>query len=200
VGERYGNWAVQNFIHEIMTDYKISSNDLFLMGDLNIDGSWESEDLEEPAKIDVLKRKAKPEWESHFHNPPSFFTKMIHDTWFYETSTIDKGFTNPGGNERIDHILHNPPISHSQILEVQHVTKAYNLLSLKGENFSDHYGINADLNFRSPHCNPRKSRVLSTADIDTEYFPGKIMYSGSMVWYRVDQAGTYSIAVPSSEV
>lgn len=191
---------IQKFISEIMTDYEIRSNDLFLMGDLNIDGSWKSEHLKDPSKINELKREVKPEWKSHFDNPSSFFTKRIRDAWFYETSTMDKGFTNPGRNQRLDHILHTPSMPHTQILEVQHITKAYNLLSPLGKNFSDHYGINADLNFSTLHCNPRKSKVLSKEEIEKdEPIDGEINFPGGMVWYRIDMSGTFSIAVRGDE-
>lgn len=189
---------IQALIRSVMTDEMIRKEDIFVVGDLNLNGNWTEHGIEDiPPKdiLDNLMRELDPEWTYHFRNSGSFFTTALQDTWFYETSTKDEGHTS-AGRQRIDYILHNP-VHFSTPLRVQHLTKAYNLFSITGESLSDHFGLNADLNRDAEYCNPRKSRHLTLAD--GEYIPGELTYPGSMVWYRVDDPGTYSLAVLSSK-
>lgn len=190
---------VQALIRSVMTDAMIHKEDIFVVGDLNINGNWIEDGIEAgpPPRdiLDDLKRELYPECTYHFRNSGSFFTTALHDTWFYETSTKDEGHTSPG-RQRIDYILHNP-FDFSTPLRVQHLTKAYNLFSITGESLSDHFGLNADLNRNAGYCNPRESRHLTPSD--GEYITGELTYPGSMQWYRIDDPGTYSLAVLSSK-
>jgi hypothetical protein len=190
----------------------IHEEDIFVLGDLNIIGNWRVRG-ETPKNIDNLAREAvNKEWDRHFNSPLGFFTSNVHDTWFYETSTKDEGRTTDGGiGSRIDYILHNPELSprtNLNPLRVQHLTKAYNMFN-GGGSLSDHIGLNADLNWDAPYCSPRTSdpigltpgngaHILTAAD--GESIKGKITYPGSMVWYRLDDPGTYSVAVRSGDV
>jgi hypothetical protein len=218
---------IESLIRKEMTESMIKDSEIFVVGDLNIIGNWnEVGPLPKPPEdiINDLKRKGNEEWEYHFNDPASFFTETVHDTWFYETSTKDKGpRTGVGLDNRLDYILHNPKLSSNIQWKVQHLTKAFNLFTVEHENPSDHIGMNADLNRYAPHCNPvdaigvrhKSERGASTvipwihgireikpeikvAFKKEEFIHNRwttLKYPGSVVWHRIDEPGAYSIAV-----
>ena len=203
---------IETLIRSVMTETMIKDEDIFVVGDLNIIGNWNY--VGDPPKppddiINDVKRKGTDEWEHHFNSPVSFFTTAVHDAWFYETSTKDEGPKTEGGTgNRLDYILHNPKLASDTKWKVQHLTTAYNL-HVNGGNPSDHNGLNADLNRYARHCNPREALVHGGVAYDRFGFPrpelifksenihGALKYPGSMMWHRLDEPGTYSIAVPS---
>jgi endonuclease/exonuclease/phosphatase family metal-dependent hydrolase len=184
---------IREFIERLEID--VATEELFVMGDLNLNGLWTNLELPpKPQTIeDLVPAPSSPEWKHHFGNPASFFGSTLHDTWFRETSRRDAGATS-GGGERIDYILHNDASTpNRRDLRIQHLTLAYNLFNPDGASLSDHMGVNADLNVSAPHCNPREALLLSS--FGTKPVLGEISDPGSMVWYRIDEPGTYSFAV-----
>ena len=220
----------KELIKSVMTDTMITEEDVFVVGDLNVIGNWNYRgDLPKPPNdiINDIKREGGAEWKYHFNNPESFFTNSIHDTGFYETSTKDEGPKTGGGiGSRLDYILHNTNLPSDTQWKVQHLTKAYNLMK-DGTSLSDHFGLNADLNHYTEHCNPRDAQVIGRTSsvigrgivtrrtssalervIELEGIGHKptdiniastLKFPGSMVWYRLDEPGTYSVAVRSTK-
>lgn len=196
--------ATEVLIRGTMTDEQINSEDIFMLGDLNVNGN-----LAGP----------RGEWDKYFNNQESFFTNTLHDVWEYEmqpgmpSEIRDRGLTgsihdgNPEGGSRPDYFLRNtlPPDMGGGPLCVQHMTVAYNLRygepyveGGRGEagvqDLSDHYGLNADLNLQAPYCSPASAKMDLPFD---QWFNGQITYPGSMQWFHFKSPGTYSISLRS---
>ena len=164
----------------------VSSEDVFLLGDLNIRGEnfWDD-----------------PEWALHFGTPGNFFTDILHDGWEpqvdlgelrpifggvgsrpdYRDHGLTAGIHDRGGSQsRKDYLLMSrsparPP--DRRPLRIQHMAVAFGLRdsppvvfgSADGrfvpaafgqagrQDLSDHYGIIADLNLEADHCSPRSA-------------------------------------------
>lgn len=211
---------IEQLIRGTLTEEQIVSEDLFLMGDLNIKGPPKANDAEE--------------WAMHFESSSSFFRSILQDVWHFQINSLpselssfaDQGLTSNAPDKlsernRIDYILHNNPDvpNFNNELCVQYMAPAYNLLAkpyfadgvfgrIGGQYISDHYGVNADINLRAPHCSPEIAYANPPLD---QFLNGRITYPGSMQWYRLDPAslsfetagkkwsnGTYSFQVRST--
>jgi hypothetical protein len=146
------------------------------------------------------------EWESQigtFSDAVATNRWALTDPWAETTSPLDVGLTHRASGERLDYILTSrrtvvpagtvPPPD----MCVQYV---WNPPELHG--LSDHEPLAADLNLMAPQCNPRLAYVVKPTDVT---FPGiskaakkldrDLRFPGSMQWFRVDEPGTYAIAV-----
>ena len=212
---------VERLITSTMLPEQIASEDIFFLGDLNINGNHAAENC-------------RTEWDSHFgdgNGTPTnsenvcpapgllspFFHDVLHDAWEYEMQPgmdlnfRDRGLTGGINNgdlsrSRLDYILRSwpPPTGNGQLC-MQHMTVAYNLRygepyvevgmgEAGSEDLSDHYGLNADLNLWAPYCSPAGARTDLPFD---QWVDGQITYPGSMQWYYFEAPGTYSISVRS---
>jgi endonuclease/exonuclease/phosphatase family metal-dependent hydrolase len=202
----------------------LDSEDVFLMGDLNIKGQISGD---------------RSEWTTHFGTAGSFFTDVLHDAWEEQTNLPELGFEfrdqgltskvhAPGGSiNRKDYLLVNRPSSLPPgrlPLRVQYMAIAFGLrdsvptafgptgrfeaaaFGFAGrQDLSDHYGIIADLNLDAPDapfCTPQTSSnnpplVVGGGPNVATVLRGTIVHAGGMHWYRFDQSGTYSIAMRS---
>jgi len=130
---------IQRLIDGTLTSTQIAREDLFVLGDLNIDG-----DLRDPNHGSATCCAPNLyEWVERFRTPGSFFTDTLHDTWAFEQPaddrgvTFDPGLTNflhwgpdfvPDMGARLDYILRSrTPGPQTEALCVQHLTLAYNL-------------------------------------------------------------------------
>ena len=168
---------IQTLIAQALPPALIDSEDIFVMGDFNIDGDQTA--------------KAVGEWKNRFAGT-GFFNTTLHDAWARDqspavakASLVDRGLTTAGS--RYDYILHakHDPFK----LVVQHLTIAYNLLDPQTPYLSDHYGVNADLHTHRENCNPLEPRV---ATVNPDFFHQQTIEPGRMKWYRFNEPGTYS--------
>lgn len=156
------------------------------MGDLNIEGN-QHVDAGELA-----------EWKEHFDTPGSRYTDQQHDAWVRDHSPgqpntpDDKGLTTL--KRRLDYFLHGQHVPDRFV--VQHMTLAYNLLHPSEAFLSDHFGLNVDLYFKMPHCNPLDALVVNASP---DFMNQGSFRPGQMMWYRFDEPGTYSFRVASPE-
>ncbi len=181
---------------------EVRRGETFLLGDLNIEGVNLLE------KIDpnwAPANEKQQEWVTHFLNKQSYFFYPLYDSWAWTTSAADQGFTNPGGNQRLDYIIHEREAGRPMPYAVQHIHHV-----MVGDTDSDHVAVAADFNelavasvprlaFR-PELNTTKPEFWwdYAPDMETnnDSLAGELAYPGSMQWYRFDQAGTFSIGVP----
>ena len=191
----------------------LATEDVFVFGDLNIDG-------------DVADALHPEEWQNRFGTPGAFFTDTLHDTWRHETSELDRGLTEGSQavmgspRARFDYMLrNNPDLADTDSVCVQHMTVAYNLRATDGpaevergmgtagyRDLSDHLGLNADVNTLAEHCSPvvPPGRAESfgpyvAPPLDTAIV-GTIANAGGMQWYRFDEPGTYELGVRAIDV
>lgn len=73
-----------------LDDNQKQTEDVFFMGDLNIDGDLTDPDLGE----DALNGQNRHEWVVRFGSPGSFFHDTLRDAWAFESSPADRGLTN----------------------------------------------------------------------------------------------------------
>ena len=155
---------VERLITSTMLPEQIANEDIFFLGDMNMNGNH---------------AKCRTEWDQNFGdgtpidpaceasemlNP--FFHNVLHNSWEYEMQPgMASPFRDPGltggihngdlGRSRLDYILRSwpPPTGNGQLC-MQHMTVAYNLRfdepyveSGMGEagnqDPSDHYGLSA---------------------------------------------------------
>lgn len=196
-----------------LTPSELSTQQLYLMGDLNVIGG----------------NQADPgfdgEWKGTFANTgiaggffacgdgPCTFDPVtmkgetfLKDSWGFETSVKDPGISNNVDNARLDYILHNR--SSRMPLCMQHITIAYELGQPTAgglQQLSDHFGVQADFNRQAPHCSanddapgtlgPQPVSFGASADVSFTTPDARLAFPGSMQWYRIDKAGSYSIHV-----
>jgi exonuclease III len=119
---------VKEMIVGTLTPAQLTSEEIFYMGDLNVDGDQQDLDLG-PNNVD---KQNLYEWNQRFGPTGDFSLLLDHlvDTWAFETSPDDRGITNTrqwGAGEnagaRLDTILRNS----SSRLCAQHMTLAHNL-------------------------------------------------------------------------
>jgi hypothetical protein len=207
---------VERLITSTMLPEQIAGEDIFFLGDMNINGNH--------------LRECRTEWDQNFGdgtpiNPACgvseminpFFHNVLHDAREYEMQPgLDPAFRDPGltggihkgdlSRSRVDYILRSwpPPTGNGQLC-MQQMTVAYNLrygdpyvevgIGEAGtEDLSDHYGLNADLNLWAPYCSPASARTDLPFD---QWVDGQITHPGSMQWYYFESPGTYSISVRS---
>ncbi|HYB99133.1 MAG TPA: endonuclease/exonuclease/phosphatase family protein [Candidatus Limnocylindrales bacterium] len=193
---------------------------VFLMGDLNIDGN-----LAQPNLGNTGDAPNRYEFDYHFTQTNDFFQGYFLDPWQLENSPsgTDPGLTNMTHYEgnagaRLDYIARHAPNSPQLALPggndlcFQHMTVAYNLfwsddparyrpkgMGLGGEfSLSDHFGVNADINRWAPQCRPADAAVIAPAPGVPTTFSGEIQHPGGMQWWRVDSPGSHSIAILDS--
>ncbi|MCA9772569.1 MAG: endonuclease/exonuclease/phosphatase family protein, partial [Myxococcales bacterium] len=198
---------IETMLKGTLLAHQFGREDVFLLGDMNIDG-----DLADPNLGTAgYDRPNLWEWTVAFNNTTlgGFFTDVLHDTWAFEQSRQDRGLTNhyhwgpeysPNQGARLDYFLRNRKSNEN--LCVQHLTLAHNLrwgapymetgFGPAGNiELSDHIGVNAELNVRTPNCDP--SDALIDPPLDGWYtIPMEI--PGQAKWLRFDTPGTYSFA------
>ncbi len=199
----------------------VFDEDTFILGDLNIDGHLDAPDLGfiGPNEVNIH------EWNYHFDTAGSFYKEIVWDAWALENSpkdpsgNYDRGVTNAshwgggGPGARLDYILRTWKSRKC----AQHMSLTHNLrwsdsggtfietgmgpngVGIGGvEDISDHFGINMDLNTHSTHCNPARAKVVtlpSNGNVGLQ--SGTLTKPGQIVWYRFDEAGTYSFQMTS---
>jgi hypothetical protein len=114
---------VKEMIVGTLTPAQLTSEEIFYIGDLNVDGDQQDSDL----GFNNVDKQNLYEWNQRF-GPTGDFTLLLDhlvDTWAFETSPDDRGITNtkhwgPGANQgaRLDTILRNS----SSRLCAQHMT------------------------------------------------------------------------------
>lgn len=212
---------IRRLIEGSLTVAEQHTDDIFVLGDLNIDGDQADPNL-------GATRCCQPnlhEWVERFNTAGQFTTDSVKDAWTNEHPGGDRGLTNlfhwalkkgeehcaefePETGARLDYFLRNRPTESRRRLVVQHMTRAFNLregppymeggLGTGGiHDLSDHIGVNADLNVWAPFCNPLEASA--NPKLDT-YIPGQITYPGSMQWFRLDAPGTYAFVLPTPGV
>jgi hypothetical protein len=207
---------IERVIEESLPPAGSSIEDVFVLGDLNVDGDQADPNLG-PAGC------CQPnlyEWQRRFDRAGSYTTDRLKDAWVREHPPRDRGLTNyyhwaispgddictsfePETGGRLDYLLRNRPDHDQRKLVVQHLTRAFNLrdgapfteggLGMMGiTDLSDHIGLNADINRWAPHANPLEAMLNPPLDA---FIPGTITYPGSMQWMRFDAPGTYAFAL-----
>ena len=191
-----------------------AGEDVFLMGDLNVDGNLNNPDLGE-----IGPSHNRREFEYHFREANDYFQGYFTDPWAEENSPDghDPGLTNLihyGNNgARLDFIARHAgtaPVGAGQVRDlcVQHMTRAYNLFwsdnpadySPKGMgeggllSLSDHFGLNADVNRWAPQCRPADAVEVAPPPGTAQLYLGTVTHPGSMQWWKVAEKGTYTIA------
>ncbi len=198
---------IQGFIASLRSlNPEVRRGETFLLGDLNIQGV---NMLEKADPTWTAADEKQQEWVNQFLKPQSYFFFPLYDGWSWTTSATDSGFTNPGGNERLDYIIHEREPGEPKPYVIQHIHHV-----LAGTTDSDHVAVAADLNLASPGSVPRlarrpeqnKSKPLDWWDsplyteLSNVTLSGEIAYPGSMQWYRFDEGGTFSIGLPTALV
>jgi hypothetical protein len=210
---------IQTLLETTLDSTSFQSEEIYLMGDLNIDGDLGNPNLGPPPSNPTDATyfvHNKYEWMRKFDNGGQFWTDRMRDLWAFTTSPQDRGQSAPRNYEgyfsppegRLDYIVGK----RNSRLCTQHMTLAHNLrwgapyvTSGMGEvgteagsmEMSDHLGVNADINLRAPYCSPREALDLDLNPGDFAFQPGQITYDGSMQWIRFDQPGTYGFALTS---
>lgn len=193
---------VRNIIVGSLTTAQLQTEDILLLGDLNIDG-----DLADPnLGPDGGMANNLFEWNRHFGTGGDFFRNALRDAWAFETAAEDRGLTNERDQARFDYIARSRwTEGDPEGLCLQHATRALNLregppwseggLGVAGwRDLSDHIGVNALFNRWAPHCSPPTALAGAPSD---QYQHGTITYPGSFQWYRFDEPGTYVFHVSS---
>ena len=182
---------------------------LVVAGDLNIQGEGAAGEALHPVDPADAPSKGPHEWWWKIGNP-AVASIALYDAWAETTSALDAGITHAGSEEetsqRLDYILttrRNAQFSSSQDgtadLCVQHMW-----IPAAFEGLSDHRPVAADLNLEAPQCNPRLAYKLAAVDWGAAGLKGgkeakklhrELVHPGSMQWYRLDEGGTYSIAL-----
>lgn len=176
--------TISELMDTVLTVNQRANENVFVMGDFNIEGNQRADqgDLEE--------------WKEHFSNGASRYTSIFHDAWVRDqcpgqpNTPDDIGLTSL--RRRFDYFIHGNHVSDRLVL--QHMTLAYNLLDNTRPYTSDHFGLNMDLHFKLPHCNPLDAFPV----IDKPDFIKQFSFRpAQMVWFKYDEPGTYSFRVSS---
>ncbi|KAF5431843.1 Endonuclease, partial [Candidatus Methanophagaceae archaeon] len=192
---------IQKVIKGTLTNKQLEREQIYLMGDLNINGNL--------FNLEPLAGSGKSEWSERFDSG-GFFATVLKDSWAFQTSPDDPGQTASGGfpffpdgekdGERLDYIFYSPsanfaPVGiHDQPYCVQHLSKAWELAEDNGNHhYTDHFAVKADINLQAPYCNPLEAYAVNPQP--NENVNGIITYPGSMQWYRIDESGSYSIYI-----
>ncbi|MHB8789991.1 MAG: endonuclease/exonuclease/phosphatase family protein [Desulfobulbaceae bacterium] len=181
---------------------------LLLMGDLNIQGQGGVGHALYPDNTPATNFPS--EWWNKIGVRATEATTTgypLYDTWAETSSETDMGFTH--GTERLDYILaarrtRTIAVATFPDLCVQHV---WNPAELEG--LSDHRPLAADLNLEAQQCNPRSAHVLTPEElgavgVDQGKFAvnlhGQLKYPGSVQWWRLEEGGTYTVALKPEAV
>jgi hypothetical protein len=158
-------------------------------------------------------------------------SRLLTDSWGFETSTTDLGVTNVDDGKRLDYILHSDPsaIGGTALRGrcMQHAMIAWDLQADPDGSggmtwLSDHFPVRADFGRAARWCSPNDDpeAAIPTRNVRIFQFgptncaasgpnpackqdevvnaPEAILVSGGFQWFRIDQAGTYSIDMSSS--
>ncbi len=199
-------FALMQQLLQVVLGAYVGTEPVFLMGDLNVDGDqrdWGHGTNfgylhDEPCEPDNLW-----EWTTIFDQPGVFFTDIFGDPWVSEMQgpdfymnpvDFDWGLTAglPVPGERLDYVLWN----HGGRHQIQHMTREHHLRVAQGNVLSDHIAVCADYNVKVSHCHPMNARIPVQDAPNTGY----IMYPGGMQWYRIDEPGTYLVAVTGADM
>jgi endonuclease/exonuclease/phosphatase family metal-dependent hydrolase len=196
---------IEKVIKGTLTDNQLATEQIYLMGDLNINGNQ--------FNMEPLYWSNKSEWTTRFDSG-EFFATVLKDSWAFQTSPADPGQTTGGGfpffpgsekdGERLDYILYSsaamtasPSLAGVPGYCVQYLSKAWELADDDGsQHYSDHFALKADINLQAAYCNPLEAHVVNPQP--DEFVNGLITYPGSMQWYRIDEPGSYSIKVSAT--
>lgn len=196
---------VEQLLKVVLGD-KVDQEAVFLLGDLNVDGvQMYGYDTSNFGYLHggPCSGHSRWEWTTRFGTPGSFFTDTLSDSWVYEMQgpdfygnpvEFDWGKTAglPVPSERLDYVLW----SGDSRYQIQHITREHHLRVADGYILSDHLPICANYNVEIPYGNPMNARVPA---LDTPV-PGNITRTGGMQWYRIDEPGTYLVAVDGNDM
>ena len=219
--------SIKELITSSLTPQELKTQPVFMMGDLNVigqnkktpGGEWATHFLN--ANNNTNGFFACGGANGCTYDPNQKTGTFMTDSWGFETSTNDKGISNNIDNARLDYILHNnpdltdfstKPITRARLC-MQHIMIANELVDQTAtgdQQLSDHFGVRVDFNKRAPHCSPNDDAGLfgpqpivfaAGSNQDQSFTPAvgaTITFPGSMQWYRIDKAGSYSIKVSNN--
>jgi len=181
---------------------------LLVAGDLNIQGQDAVGEALYPAQ--APNKGLSEYWYRIGYKAASAPTTgyALYDPWAETTSEADRGLTE--GDERLDYILASRRTKTAALaapppdLCVQHV---WNPPEFEG--LSDHLALAADLNLEAPQCSPRLAHVLTPEEMGSVGLQeekmsiklgGALTYRGSMQWWRIEEPGTFTIALSPEAV
>lgn len=210
---------IRQMIEDSLTTSQLRSQNetILFVGDLNVRGSNHP-----PPGV------SEPEWEQQFHSEgnasqgffargdgPTLFPglpgwtrdskiRLLADAWGFGTSPDDSGISNQDDAARLDYIF----FKEARQVCVQHVTLAHDLHGWgDAPPLSDHLGVRADINWPNEYCSPRLAGPVSTQRFrgahHMRYGPWAktgIHRGGAMQWFRIDEAGAYSISTDNDQV
>ncbi|MCA9771807.1 MAG: hypothetical protein KC466_05320, partial [Myxococcales bacterium] len=208
---RFGQlFQIQEMIEGTLNSQNLAREEVFLLGDMNIDGDLADPDL----GVAGYDQPNLWEWVQTFNNASGgFFTDFLVDSWAFEHPKADRGLTNlyhwgpeysPDQGARLDYFLRNH--KRTEDLCVQHLTKGYNLRwgapyidtgagPAGTTELSDHIAINAELNVLTDRCNPR---MAWTNPPKNTFLTFNLTHPGEAKWLRFDEPGTYGFAMKSA--
>jgi Endonuclease/Exonuclease/phosphatase family len=212
---------IQRLIEDTLDPENLSREEVFVIGDLNIDGDRGDANKGTPSSQNhdsLIHNRAM--WAELFDTPGSFFFDRLRDVASFDTSPADPLVSAPRHYEpfekpktaRVDYILRN---QRKRGLCVQHVSLAHNLrwgdpyvesgLGQPGTEagaaeMSDHLGLTGDFGPAAKYCSAAAPRVLPLPAGPLVTVNGKIKRAGNMQWYRFDEPGTYGFAVEGGDV
>lgn len=176
-----------------VTSTNFGAEEVYLMGDLNVDGDPADADKGFPASPNNSW-----EWKDKFGTPGRYFHDTLRDAWSADTSPDDRGLTNliewgsvSDSGARLDYILRKT----TSRLCTLHITRSYNLQwgdpyieSGLGEpdteagatNLSDHFGVTADIGPDAPYCRASQPNVQQLVPGQAKTVSGVIPYAAGM--------------------
>lgn len=213
---------IQKLIEGTLDPKHIENEELFLLGDINIDGDIGDSFKGSPtaSSHDTLIHN-RTMWAEVFGTPGQFFFDRLRDAASFDTSPVDPLVTAPRHYEpyeqpktaRVDYIFRS---TRSRHLCVQHVSVAHNLrwgapyiesgLGQPGTEagaaeMSDHLGLTGDFAPEAKYCSAASPRVMMKFPAGKlATLNGAIKHPGNMQWYRFEEPGTYGFAVEGGNV
>ncbi|HYH61029.1 MAG TPA: endonuclease/exonuclease/phosphatase family protein [Solirubrobacterales bacterium] len=206
---------IEDLLEETLGSDRLRSEQVIVMGDLNIDGDLANPDL----GADNPNRRNLYEWKERMTSAgnPNLSLLPIQDGWAFDNApahpsgNFDRGITNltawgaDADGARLDYVLMNGEETRGCM---QHMTIAHNLryggtpvetglgpegVGSGGESdLSDHFGVNADINRIGNRCRPVDATVLAPPAGKLDAASGTIGHPGEIEWFRINKAGTYS--------
>jgi hypothetical protein len=191
---------MRSLIKSSLTPSEMSSQPVYVTGDLNIPGqnkSVSTSTSEWTKTFDSAGSSSKRFYACRLgpctFSPAAPNGSFLTDSWGFETSTDDDGVTNDVDDARLDYFLHNHQLPRlSNRLCLQHVMRAYDLED-ESSPLSDHLGVRADVNVKSRHCSPNDDagvfgpRKAAFGPAGTFVVTETIRNKGGMKWFRLDK-------------
>ena len=176
---------VVQVIKSTMLPTQINNEDIFVIGDLNVQGDQTLGGLQE--------------WSDLFGSSGTYIGSIpLRDSWvFYQSNSsmgapIDPGATYHSG--RLDYILHK-----QGRLAGQHLTLGYGLYYPPIATLSDHLALEGDFHTRRPQGgNPVTAFPASLGPNET-FSSTRSVGGGRMDWYRINEPGTYGIRIDAQD-